>query len=157
MHLSKERLMEKVVISDSACWEWMGARYWTGYGLIIANKVRYATHRASYMLYTGDIPAGKVVCHKCDNPPCVNPAHLFLGTKAENSADMVNKQRSATGERNGKSKLTEMQAREILSLRDSGKSLRLVADHFGVTKKTIHFIWQGVNWKHLHQEASCTS
>lgn len=157
MHLSKERLLAKVAVAGNGCWEWTGARYWTGYGLIISNKVRYAAHRASYMLHVGGIPEGKVICHKCDNPACVNPDHLFLGTKAENSADMVNKQRSAAGERNSKAKLTEAQAKEVLSLRQSGQSLRVVAERFGVSKKAIHFIWQGVHWKHLQQEGLCTS
>lgn len=157
MHLTKERLMKKVARTPGGCWEWTGTRYWTGYGLVIADKVRYAAHRASYMVHVGTIPEGKVVCHKCDNPACINPEHLFLGSKADNSADMVSKNRSALGERNAKAKLTEAQAREVLSLRGTGESLRKVAQQFGVTAKAIHFIWQGVRWKHLQGGQSCTS
>jgi hypothetical protein len=107
------------------------------------------------MMHIGSIPDGKVVCHKCDNPACINPEHLFLGSKSDNSADMVSKNRSAFGDRNGKAKLTEEQAREVLSLRGTGESLRKVAQRFGVTAKAIHFIWQGVHWKHLQGTTTC--
>lgn len=153
MHLSKERIQAKIALADNGCWEWTGAKYWTGYGHIIADKVHYAAHRASYMLYIGDIPDGMVVCHKCDNPPCVNPAHLFLGTKADNSSDMVRKARSARGEKNAKAKLTEDQVREVLRLRKSGLTLQALADRFKVTKKAVHFIITGKNWKHLQEAA----
>jgi len=153
MHLSKERILAKVAVSKTGCWEWTGAKYWTGYGHIIADKVHYAAHRASYLLHVGKIPDDKVVCHKCDNPPCVNPDHLFLGTKADNSADMVRKMRSARGVKNGKAKLTEDDARAVLSLNKQGMSLGSLAKRFGVTKAAIRFIVIGKNWKHLQEAA----
>ena len=153
MHLSKERIQAKVALASSGCWEWTGAKYWTGYGRIIADKVHYAAHRASYMLYVGDIPDGMVVCHKCDNPSCVNPEHLFIGTKADNSSDMVRKVRSARGEKNAKAKLTEDQARQVLDLRKRGMTLDALAKRFGVTKAAIRFLVIGRNWKHLQEAA----
>lgn len=153
MHLSKERIQAKIFLADNGCWEWLGAKYWTGYGRIVADKVHYSAHRASYMLYVGEIPDGMVVCHKCDNPSCVNPEHLFLGTKADNSSDMVRKVRSARGEKNAKAKLTEDQAREVLNLRKMGATLDALAKRFGVTKAAIRFLVTGRNWKHLQEAA----
>ncbi len=87
-----DRLMGKVSIGDS-CWEWTGAKESAGYGRIKNAGRTMSAHRVSWELHNGPIPAGMLVCHRCDNPPCVRPSHLFLGTQADNAIDRERKSR----------------------------------------------------------------
>jgi hypothetical protein len=128
-----ERFWDKVDQSagSDACWPWTGNRGRAGYGLIREGRgrKRLTASRVSWAIANGPIPTGLHVCHHCDNPPCVNPAHLFLGTNAENVADRVAKGRPAFGERWHSAKLTDAQVREI---RASSDPIRKVAARYGI-------------------------
>ena len=145
----KDRFFARVQKSES-CWIWTGVTR-NGYGSFFVRGVgwRYA-HRISWILVNGPIPDGLCVLHRCDNRPCVNPAHLFLGTKAENTADMVSKGRGrggvSRGESNPTSKLTETQVREI---RKETCPERETAARYGVTRANINYIKRGVTWTHI--------
>lgn len=131
------------------CWEWQGGKQGRGYGRIRFQSHYLFVHRVSYELHHGPIPTGLNVCHHCDNPSCVNPHHLFLGTQKENMQDMVKKQRQTIGERNGCSKLTENDVHQIRQMRLDGMIEREIADKFNVTRSAIAGILQGKTWKHI--------
>lgn len=147
------RFWSKVAKSDG-CWLWTGLRHDRGdYGLIHIShprKHKYRAHRFSYELANGPIPEGLCVCHRCDNPPCVRPDHLFLGTNAENHADSAAKGRAyrPRGELCGKAKLTAPQVREMRSLQGR-LSHGEIARRFGVHRATVRGILYGLRWKHL--------
>jgi len=105
------------------------------------GKRLVGTHRVSWMVHNGPIPAGLIVCHRCDNPPCVNPDHLFLGTKAENSLDMVRKGRQKRGESLPQSKLTDAQIQEIKSLTNIPQ--RQIGKMFGISQGAVSMIRSG--------------
>ncbi len=137
------------------CWIWQGTialpnkcgqRYGSFEFAERGKGVTCRAHRFAWMLCNGQIPDDMVIMHICDVPLCVNPAHLKMGTQAENVADMSRKGRSANGEKNGKSKLTETQARFI---KRSSKSAQVLANRFGVHYTTVMKIKQGVNWAHV--------
>lgn len=149
--------MEKVSVGEpDACWMWIGRKDSKGYGIHYANSESYRAHRFSWSLVNGPIPFGMVVMHACDNPSCVNPAHLSVGTHADNIRDRENKGRGkrppkearARGESGPGARLTEAQAREILALRDVGSSTK-IARKYGVQRNTVYRLWRGLNWKHL--------
>lgn len=81
------------MIAESGCWEWIGSKYSSGYGQTSINNKKFTAHRISYELFIGDYIKGMDICHSCDNPSCVSPFHLFLGTRLENMQDMVAKGR----------------------------------------------------------------
>lgn len=120
-------------------------RVGSGYGL--ARSV--LTHRVAYESYVGPIPDGMCVCHHCDNPPCIEPSHLFLGTPKDNTDDMVAKNRQAKGVDVGRSKLSEEEVLNIVEYLRGGDSLRDTASRFGVDHSTIFKINKGDLWAHL--------
>ncbi|MFA5053574.1 MAG: HNH endonuclease [Parcubacteria group bacterium] len=106
-------------------------------------------HRFSYELAYGPIPKGMFVCHHCDNRACCNPAHMFLGTNADNMADMATKGRSCKGSKSGRAKLTEEQVRELKAQRAAGATQVAIAKQYGVSRRAIREILAGRNWRHI--------
>lgn len=132
--------------NGTRCWEWSAALFPTGYGAIrIAGKLHYA-HRIAYELAYGDISNGLLVLHHCDNPPCCNSSHLFLGTNQDNIDDMVRKRRQpkVNGELNGRHKLSDAQVSEIRSryawFGIGGENSSQLSKEFGVDPKHIRDI-----------------
>jgi hypothetical protein len=131
-------------VQKSDCWIWTAATV-KGYGSFGINGKTYLAHRISYSIAYED-PLEMCVCHSCDNPLCVNPNHLWLGTMGDNDLDRDQKSRQARGTGINTNILTEQQAIEILG---SKKIDRVLAVRYGVTKGTINAIRNGRNWKHL--------
>jgi hypothetical protein len=132
---------------SDACWPWIASRAksssgkWGDYGISrVGGEFHYA-HRMAWELVFGPIPAGLFVCHRCDNPPCCNPSHLFLGTPQDNVSDMVTKGRKApspTGAVSPRTLLTNSQVLRMSVLRDEGWTLKRLAIHFNVSRTTCH-------------------
>ena len=130
--------------TENGCWIWNVAVSKVGYGICGSEEQKTkSAHRTSYEAFVGKIPEGKVIAHICDNRLCVNPAHLWLATHKENSQDMVNKKRSARGERCGKSKLNEEQ---IKFIRESDLSHRKLGAMFNVSHANIGYIKRNATW-----------
>lgn len=144
-----ERFWMKVQKGEG-CWLWLGAPGAKGYGMVAVGKPPkgMAPSRYSWLLANGEIPLGLCVCHHCDNPPCVRPDHLFLGTSAENTDDALRKRRMPSGERHGRSKLT-WQIVEDIRRRYSigGISMRQLAREYGVDPLQIHRVVRYKLWK----------
>lgn len=132
------------------CWIWVGATHSGGYGTLSmgAGAPAYA-HRLSFALFKGPIPAGLWVLHRCDNPPCVNPDHLFLGTIRDNNADRHSKGRSPKGTRHGRARLTEDAVRELRKRAAAGEMQRTLAAEFGLSESHLSGILSGRFWAHL--------
>lgn len=182
-----ERVPPKVDMSGGpeACWEWRASRDFDGYGQVSIGSRTAGTrsstkaHRVMYELFVGQVPDGFMVCHRCDNPPCCNPAHLFAAPPAENSADMIRKKRSLQGDRNparvnpgnlrrgddhpfrqhpelaargeraSQSKLTEALVRDLRARAQAGESHSSIARELGVTHTTVGRIVRRQSWAHV--------
>lgn len=145
----QERFWEKVTIaSPDECWEWNGAKLKAGYGFFRIDSHRNITaHKMSYMLANGDISYGLLVCHKCDNPSCVNPSHLFLGTSKENSQDMTSKNRQVRGEKASHPK--KLSVDEVQEIRVADWTHREIAKVYGVNQSTVTRIKNNKRWAWL--------
>lgn len=155
--------MQNIAIDDNCCWNWQGAKNKAGYGTLTVNKKTVFAHRYSYQYHVGEIPEKLFVCHKCDNPSCINPEHLFLGDNYINILDASIKNRLASGKKNGAhthkekvrkgsqigtAKLTENQ---VIEIRQAYKKIpqKTLAAMYGVSRGTIQNIHEGRNWTHV--------
>lgn len=138
----------------NGCILWGGQRDKHGYGTIFSGprpRKHLLAHRVSYEIFRGPIPAGLGVLHECDNPPCINPYHLFLGTQADNMADKMHKGRQCPGEQHYLHKLTEADVRAIRNRYLQGdESYAQLGKEFGVHEGTIKQIIRGKSWKHVN-------
>lgn len=142
----EDRFWDRVVIAGpDDCWEWQGSRN-RGYGLLGSHGLSLRANRVAYVLGHGPIPDGFMVMHSCDNPPCCNPAHLSLGTGADNTADAVAKGRmtgAPKGLANIHGKLTDDDVRAIRAARAAGEPCRSVAERFGIHPVHVSYIATG--------------
>lgn len=163
----------------SECWEWAGSRVSTNYGQVKYNGRPWRAHRLIWTFVFGEIPAGMHICHHCDNPPCCNPFHLFLGTPGDNVRDAMRKgrlvkgethpfyknppphiigdnnpsrrmpERLARGERQGSAVLKELDIPIIRERRSNGEFFTTIAADYGVTPKTIENVVTKHTWAHI--------
>lgn len=134
--------------TETGCTEWIGGRSDRGYGMLAKGRKNVLAHRYAYEEAFGPIPDAMLVRHKCDNPPCVNPDHLELGTVKDNSRDSVVRGRSARGEGIANSVLTHAEAQEIWDRRGTARKTDL-AKEFGVSPSAIAHIHTGHSWKYI--------
>lgn len=158
----RERFWGHVVPEpNSGCWLWDGATNKYGYGVVKRGGSRGtmpATH-ASLMLSGRPVPAGLFACHHCDNPPCVNPDHLFVGTHQDNTRDMMAKGRSCRGERNGSAKLTAEIVGSIRAEAAAGKRgvQARIAERLGLSNQHISEIVRGLVWADSNRDGTVRS
>lgn len=144
--LDREPIESKYSINQkTGCWEWLLGKDKDGYGKICAGRKSLRAHRYLWELKNGPIPSGLLVCHKCDNPKCVNPDHMFLGTHKDNHDDRGRKNRQAKGEVSGSAKFTENIIQGILT----ASSYKEAKERFGVSKTHYFRIKRKETWRHI--------
>lgn len=152
------RLIERFeakFVKEGGCWNWKASCAGKGYGQIKlpGERRQIYAHRLSWLIYRGEISDNRQVLHRCDNPKCVNPEHLFLGTCADNLQDMKQKGRHLYGSRNSRAKLTEDDVKQIKRCLDSGMTQTRIAKAFGVSQIEISRINTGRRWAHVSKES----
>lgn len=151
----RARLKARITVTESGCWEWTGSRSVHGYGWVRNGDKTVKAHRASFAAFVRPLIAGETVCHRCDNPPCINPDHLFAGTMLDNTRDMIAKGRRREdrayikGESHHQAKLTETDVRRLRQMRAEGATYAQLMAEFGLAKSTVGDICTGRHWSHI--------
>lgn len=153
-HDFADRILARCV-ERGGCLEWTGGKVATGYGHAFVRGIgprakRYAlTHRVVFAAKVRPLVHGEFVCHRCDNPPCCNPAHLFAGDSAINNGDAKRKGRTCRGERNGDAKLTEAAVKSMRHKASTGATVRDLSAEFGVCMSEVRNVIKRRTWKHI--------
>ncbi len=153
-----ERIHEKAIPEpNTGCWLWTGQVDQFGYGTIAVRGRTKKAHRLAWEVAFGPLPKigghhGAVIRHRCNQPCCVNPHHLMVGSQRDNLRDMSEAGRSTRGEKSHLAVLTEADVREILRMVASGEKQRVVGARFGVTQTNISAIVCGISWRHISGE-----
>lgn len=142
----REALFWTKVNKTETCWLWTAGKTSDGYGSFKIGKRSVRSHRFSFELVNGPIPKGMLICHRCDVPSCIRPEHLFIGSNAENHQDRNKKGRQARGSKSGRAILTEA---DVLLIRGSTETQKVLAVRYGVDPSTIGYARRGKNWSHL--------
>ncbi len=155
MKTIEQRYPDRIKVGlPNECWEWQASKNKDGYGQVWIEQKLVRTHRLSYHLAHPDwlIDSEEQVLHKCDNPPCCNPNHLFPGTQLDNIRDRDKKNRQARqkGESCGRAKLTELEVWKVFEMKSSGLSGREIARQTGMSNQHISRILTKKAWNHLH-------
>lgn len=147
---NRKRLKNNCVISENGCWEWKKCKK-LGYGNTALNGKNISAHRASWIVFVGDIPKGLQVNHKCHNRACINPEHLYLGTQKENMMDMYEAGRNnhPKGVENKNSKLNDKKVMEIRGMLRIGDTIASISKKFNVSESCIRSIKQRKTWRHV--------
>lgn len=144
---TQEFIKQRVNVNENDCWIWKGSKHRQGYGNVTYKEKLELAHRVSWMIYYGEIPEGIKVCHHCDEPSCVNPAHLFLGTQLDNMADCIKKGRFTRNiPKTRRIKLNFDQVQEIKMLNEKGITRKELQEKFNVGQTCIAKILQGKSW-----------
>jgi len=143
-----ERFWAKVdVRGPDECWEWIASLNSYGYGVIGVGDKTIRAHRLSWEIHNGPIPKGMCVLHTCDHPSCVNPNHLFVGSRADNNADAAEKGHQSRGESRWNAKLTEQKVRKIWTLVGQGTlTQQAIGEKYGVNQSTVSYIKTRRSW-----------
>jgi len=145
--LTKEQALQSRILIDETtkCWNWTGTKDKDGYGVFHWRNKRLRAHREALTVFGGiDVSSDLIVCHSCDNPSCINPDHLFVGTVKDNAQDALKKKRAFVGDKNGRSKLSQSQVNQI---RCEDGIYRSIAEKYGVSRSTISEIKRGKTWQ----------
>jgi hypothetical protein len=136
---------------ENGCWEWSHRRNPSGYGTLKVMNKHALAHRIAWEIAVSEIPENLCVLHRCDNPSCCNPAHLFLGTREENNADKMSKGRhvSLNGTKHPRTYISEDKVKEIRRMAESKIPHRRIAQHFNMPYQTVYSIISRASWKHV--------
>lgn len=142
-------LLSRIKVNGAGCFEWQGWRGSGGYGELLVDGRQKKAHRISYEAFRRPIPPGVNVCHHCDNPCCINPSHLFLGTQLDNMRDAAEKSRMRHGSAAGNAKLNDAMVREIVGRYGSGESIASISREVGISQGVVKRVIRGEAWSHV--------